>query len=140
MKFFKILIACTILFSCNNKKNVSKICLANIEYKSNNQSFDPSVAKLTFIDADGVIEKMIKGDSLKSLYFYSLDEIANKSLYMKKGYYERNKDTTILYTAISFFDFDTVKKWSSNEIQKMLIKKDVGLVMKKDTLKISKCK
>ncbi|UUC44806.1 hypothetical protein [Flavobacterium cerinum] len=128
------------LNSCHKEVIKEEICLVGITYNDNEQVLGPSAIKLDFIDKANFLEKKIKANSLKTVFFYAYEINQRKSTYMKRDYYEKKKDTISLYATTSYFESDKFKKWTSNEIKSFLKKEGIGIVIDNDTLKILECK
>lgn len=140
MKFIKLLLV-ILVFNCCKKETTEKgICLVNMTYKSDKNVLAPPTIKVDFLDRSDLIEKKIKSESFKSIFFYGYEENQRNAIFMKYGNYEKKNDTISLYISTSYFESEKYHTWSTQKIESFLMKKGVGLVIENDTIRISKCK
>jgi hypothetical protein len=140
MKYLAIFIVLfTISISCHKKEK--KICLANLKYFVQENSFSLPRIEVNFIDKESLIKKYSENGTLEEMFFYSIPRKRRSEFLFKYFYFEKKGgDTISLSTGTNFFISDINKKWSENEIENYLVKDGIGLVIKgKDTLKITSC-
>ncbi len=143
MKFTKTLILIFIVFiSCNRNKvkNTNglkvedSVCLVDVKYFHEDRVFPVP----DHIDVILSTNFFISPDSISDVIFKNIPQ-KDRELFVKNHHFRKSKDSLTLIVQTNYFNFDTIHKKSSEEIEKML-KDKVSLVIKKDTIPLKYCK
>ena len=125
------------IISCKQRDKAKSVCVKKISYDAKELTLSPSLLKIIIIDSNNEIIKKIDSGLLKDIILYSIKK--EDWVYFRKiNYHEINDNEITIGLETNYYNFDENNRWSSEKVERSL-EKNIGLVIGKDTLKITQC-
>lgn len=127
------------MVSCNSKQKAKSICAKSVTYIDQRKALNPSAIRIEILDSVETIRKAAESEKIKKVIFYSIDKEQREFFSYLKFRESKTKGSIVLVCLTSIYDADKKKNWSAKEVENQL-KKNIGIVIGNDTLKINGCK
>lgn len=136
---FSFLIACYLVVSCKKESNAPEYCANSLEYKCNKFTLTSDVLKLHILDKQNYIFKRFKSKQIDNVLFFGTS--IKEEAYFVDAYLIPSKDSLTVQFGSGYFRPEYGRKqWTSKEVENLLLKDSIGLVLNKDTIIIRKCR
>ncbi len=140
MRNLVFLVSVLLLFSCSKKNNLEQICIKSLSYESRKYELIPDLIRINIEDKNHqLVKRLSMYKEVDKVTFYSLP-LSDRE-YFLGGSIITSKDSITIQATTSFFNSERGrKKWTSKEVENLLLKDSIGLIFNKDTLIVKRCK
>lgn len=135
-----MLLAVFLILGCTERSKNQENCLKSLIYRSRRFELIPDLIKINIAnDGQRVSEKLSLHNFADEVLFYSLPQDDRE--YFIAGSIISTKDSITLQVSTSFFHSERGRKvWTSKEVENLLLKDSIGIIVGKDTLVVNRCK
>lgn len=138
MKYFFFIIFFFIIFGCSDTKTGNIPCINSITYTSRKLQLISDLVEVNIIDKENIILKKMNSTSDYEIIFYCLPE-EDRQYFIPENHI-LNKGFITLQIRTGFFNSERGRKvWKSKEVEDLLLRDSIGVVVGKDTIIIKKC-
>lgn len=139
MKYFYYIAFCWTIFGCSEKAKPNDYCVSSLTYKSRKYELISDLVTLNIQDRRHLILSKIKSQPIEKVLFYSIKSEDRESFPVWST--ESHQDSISVRIPTSFFNSEQGRKvWKSKEVENLLLKDSVGLVIGKDLFIVKNCK